>query len=142
MNRQRERGDAIPRLLTRLLRRERSGARPPERSRSDLIGRDLAPMRRGANRRIRLLPAALVGALMGALCLAALRIDLIRQGYDLAAAMREEQELLEQQRLLTARVRSLRDPARLARLARRLDFERPARVIELGTPDVAAEPRP
>jgi hypothetical protein len=85
---------------------------------------------------------ALVGALMAALCLATLRIDLIRQGYALAAAMREEKELLEEHNLLTARVRSLRDPTRLARLARRLDFERPERVIEIRTPDVSAEPRP
>jgi hypothetical protein len=85
---------------------------------------------------------ALVGALMAALCLAALRIDLIRQGYALAAAMREEKELLEERRLLTARVRSLRDPARLARLANRLDFERPERVIEISPPEASAEPRP
>lgn len=142
MTRRQKRSAAVPRLLTRLLGRERGGARAPERKRSDLIGRDLAPMCHGVSRRRRLLPAALVGALMGALCLAALRIDLIRQGYDLAAAMREEQELLEEHHLLTARVRSLRDPARLARLARRLDFERPERVIELGTPDVPAETHP
>jgi hypothetical protein len=84
----------------------------------------------------------LVGALMAALCLAALRIDLIRQGYALAAAMREEKELLEERRLLTARVRSLRDPARLARLASRLDFERPERVIEISPHEASAEPRP
>jgi hypothetical protein len=79
---------------------------------------------------------------MAALFLAALRIDLIRQGYALAAAMREEKELLEEHRLLTARVRSLRDPARLTRLAGRLDFERPVRVIEISPPEVPAEPRP
>ena len=142
MTRRRKRGAAVPQLLARLLRRERRGSRTADRKRSDLIGRDLAPIRREANRRSRLLPVALVGTLMAALCLAALRIDLIRQGYALAAAMREEKELLEEHHLLTARVRSLRDPARLAQLARRLDFERPERVIELGTPDVSAEPRP
>ena len=142
MTRQRKRGAVLPRLLARLLRRERRGGRAAGRKRSDLIGRDLAPIRREANRRSRLLPVALVGTLMAALCLAALRIDLIRRGYALAAAMQEEKELLEEHHLLTARVRSLRDPARLARLAHRLDFERPKRVIEIGTPDVSAEPRP
>jgi hypothetical protein len=133
---------AVPRFLALWLRRKRRGSHTAGRKRSDLIGRDLAPIRREANRRSRLLPVALVGALMAALCLAALRIDLIRQGYALAAAMREEKELLEEHHLLTARVRSLRDPARLALLASRLGFERPERVIELSTPDVSAEPRP
>ncbi len=142
MTRRRKRGAAVPQLLARLLRRERRGSRTADHKRSDLIGRDLALIRREANRRSRLLPVALVGALMAALCLAALRIDLIRQGYALAAAMRKEKELLEEHHLLTARVQSLRDPARLARLAQRLDFERPERVIEIGTPDVSAEPRP
>ena len=142
MTRRRKRGAAVPQLLARLLRRERRASHTAGRKRSDLIGRDLAPIRREANRRSRLLPVALVGALLAALCLAALRIDLIRQRYALAAAMREEKELLEEHHLLTARVRSLRDPARLARLAHRLDFERPKRVIEIGTPDVSAEPRP
>ena len=141
MTRRRRRGVAVPRFLALRIRRVRRGSRPAGRKRSDLIGRDLAPIRSVANRR-RLLPAALVGALMAALCLAALRIDLIRQGYELAAAMREEQQLLEEHRVLTARVRSLRDPARLALLASRLDFERPERVIELGAPELPAEPRP
>ncbi len=142
MTRRRERGAATPHFLTRLLGRGRPGSHTAGRKRSDLIGRDLAPIRRAAKRHSRLLPVALVGALMAALCLAALRIDLIRQGYALAAAVREERELLEERRLLTARVRSLRDPARLARLASRLNFERPERVIELSTPGVSAEPRP
>jgi hypothetical protein len=142
VTRRRKGSAAVPRLLARRLGRKRRSSRTAGRKRSDLIGRDLAPIRRGANRRSRLLPVALVGALMAALCLAALRIDLIRQGYALAAAMREEKELLEEHHLLTAQVRSLRDPARLALLASRLDFERPERVIELGTPDVSAEPRP
>jgi hypothetical protein len=142
VTRRRRRGAAVPRLLAVRLGRKRRSSHTAGRKRSDLIGRDLAPIRREANRRSRLLPVALVGALMATLCLAALRIDLIRQGYALAAAMREEKELLEEHHLLTARVRSLRDPARLALLASRLGFERPERVIELSTPDVSAEPRP
>ena len=142
MTRRRERGAAVPRILASLRGRERQPSHTAGRRRGDLIGRDLAPIRRIVDRRRRLLPVALVGALMAALCLAALRIDLIRQGYALAAAMREEKELLEERRLLTAQVRSLRDPARLARLASRLDFERPERVIEISPPEVSAEPRP
>ena len=142
MTRRRERGAAVPRILARLRGRERRRSKTAGRTRGDLVGRDLAPIRRKMDRRRRLLPVVLVGALMAALCLAALRIDLIRQGYALAAAMREEKELLEERRLLTARVRSLRDPARLARLASRLDFERPGRVIEIGPPEMSAEPRP
>ena len=142
MTRRRKRGAAVRRLLALRLGRKRPRSHTAGRKRSDLIGRDLAPIRREASRRSRLLPVALVGALMAALCLAALRTDLIRQGYALAAAVREEKELLEEHRLLTARMRSLRDPARLARLASRLDFERPERVIEISPPEVSAEPRP
>ena len=142
MTRRRKRGAAVRRLLALRLGRKRPRSHTAGRKRSDLIGRDLAPIRREASRRSRLLPVALVGALMAALCLAALRTDLIRQGYALAAAMSEEKALLKEHHLLTARVRSLRDPARLALLASRLDFERPEHVIELGTPGVSAEPRP
>jgi hypothetical protein len=85
---------------------------------------------------------ALIGTLLAALCLAALRIDLIRQRYELAAAMREEKQLVEEGRLLTARMRSLRDPARLANLAKELGFGRPDRMIEIAVPDVSAGSRP
>jgi hypothetical protein len=112
------------------------------RKQSGLIGRDLARMRPQRQRRSRLPAVALIGTLMAALALAALRIDLIRQGYDFAAAMRLEKELLEQRRVLTARVRGLRDPARLARLAQELGFERPDRVTEIELHDVSAGPRP
>jgi hypothetical protein len=46
--------------------------------------------------------------------------------------MQQERELLQERRELTARVRSLRDPSRLARLARERGFERPARVLGSG----------
>jgi hypothetical protein len=108
--------------------------------RSNLIGRDLARTRLTADVRRRWLPAALIGLLLAALCLAALRIDGIRQRYALAAAMREEKQLLEERAVLTARMRGLRDPARLARHASRRDFRRPDHVIELSA--VSAETRP
>lgn len=117
-----------------------SGRRSGGTRQSGVIGRDLAQTRLAANDRRRWLPAALIGLLLAALCLAALRVDGIRQRYALAAAMREEKQLLEERAALTARMRGLRDPARLARLASRRDFRRPDRVIELVT--VSAEPRP
>ena len=132
-----ERGGAIARLLGR--RREKEPAR---RVWSALIGRDLARMRPSRRARSRLLPAALIGTLLAALALAALRVDLIRQGYDFATAMRAEKDLLERHRVLTAQVRSLRDPARLARLAEELGFERPDRVTEIHVHAVSAGPRP
>jgi len=118
------------------------GERASRRGQRNLIGRDLAPLARHAERRRRLLPVALIGTLLAALCLAALRIDLIRQRYELAAAMREEKQLVEERRLLTAQVRGLRDPARLADLAKELGFERPERVIEIAAPGVPAGSRP
>jgi hypothetical protein len=132
------RGNA--RSLARLFRGPRRKRK--QRRSVALIGRDLATMPLGANPRSRLVPVAIVGALIGGLCLAALRVDLIRQRYDLAEAMQTERELLDQKRLLTARVQRLRDPARLARLAEERGFVRPARVIDVETLDVAAGPRP
>jgi cell division protein FtsB len=50
------------------------------------------------------------------------------------------QALEEEQRILTAHVRELRDPARLAKLAREMGLSRPDRVIALAPPGI--EPRP
>jgi hypothetical protein len=117
------------------------------RAASALVGRDLAPLHRAEGKRRRLLSVLLTGCLLATLGLTALRIDLIRQRYALAAAMREEKQLLEEHRMLTARVRSLRDPARLTAMAHELGFERPAGVIQLdgngiAAADVALWPRP
>lgn len=124
-----------------LARLQRGTKRTPRRD-ATLIGRDLAAMPLQTSPRKRLLPIALVGALIGGLCLAALRVDLIRQRYDLAEAMKTEKELLDRKRMLTAAVRRLRDPARLARIAEERGFVRPERVIDLEVLDVAAGPRP
>jgi hypothetical protein len=59
--------------------------------------------------------------------------------YGLSAAMKEERELLEERRELTARVRALRDPARLSRLAEERGFIRPERVVKVEPP--GGEPR-
>lgn len=99
------------------------------------VGRDLARLRRTRTP----LPARVVGGLVltGLLCalgLAALRIDILRARYALAEAIREEKALQEDQRRWTAAVETLRDPARLAELARQRGFERPERVVELREP--------
>ena len=107
-----------------------------------LGGRDLARVRSGERTRRRVLPAALFGGLLAALLLAALRVDLIRIGYGMAAAVREEKALLEERREHTAALRKLRDPKRLTRLAGRLGLKRPERSIDLPSPPGAADRRP
>jgi hypothetical protein len=77
------------------------------------------------------LAALLAGVVLAGLALAALRVDLIRVRYGLGEAMREEKQLLEQERGLRARVGSLRDPIRLAQLAPRFGLARPVRVLDL-----------
>lgn len=106
--------------------------------RLELVGRDVTP--RGA------LPAGLrratalaVGiALLAALAVAALRIDLIRVRYGLADAVRQERALLEERRAMLAEVRALRDPQRLTQLAQQQGFVRPTRIRTLS----AAPPGP
>lgn len=99
--------------------------------RLDLVGRDMARRERVPGRRIRINPALLAVALAAALAIAALRIDLIRVRYGLAEALGQEKALLEERREAVARLRELRDPARLARLAGEYDLTRPARIIDL-----------
>ncbi len=103
----------------------------PARARADLVGRDFAQPRSTGRAWPGALPALLAGVLLAALALAALRVDLIRVRYGLGQAMQEEKDLLERDRALRARVGSLRDPIRLARLAPRHGLARPARVLEL-----------
>ena len=128
--------------LKRLFRSRKGAPQQRRRRQVELIGRDIAGMPLRSSPRSHLLPVALVGALIAALCLAALRVDLIRQRYDLAEAMNSEKQLLEQKRLLTAQSRRLRDPARLGRLAAERGFVRPERLIDIESLDVAAGPRP
>jgi len=117
------------------MRRQTAGGR------LDLVGRDMASDRRALGRRPRVSPALLAVVLVAALALAALRIDLIRVRYGLADALSQEKALLEQRREALAQLRTLRDPARLARVARDYGLRRPARIIELPLlPAVAAAP--
>ncbi len=78
--------------------------------------------------------ACLLGLALGALCLVALRVDILRTRYALAEALALEQQLLSERRDLTVEMRRLRDPARLATLARKRGFVRPERVIDLELP--------
>lgn len=107
------------------------------RTTSRFVGRDFARSGELASPIRRVLPMLLLGGLLAALALAALRVDLIRMRYALALELSEEKRLDEELRGLMARVGSLRDPARLGRIARERGFVRPERVIEL-----AADPRP
>jgi hypothetical protein len=101
------------------------------RSRGNLAGRDLARVRIAPRSRQRLLALLLTGALLAGFSLVALRIDILRLRYALADAVAQQQALLEEHRDATARLETLRDPARLASLADERGFSRPRRVIEL-----------
>ena len=93
---------------------------PTAATRGDWIGVDLADLSDRAPARTVVPLLAL--ALLVALGVAALRIDLIRTRYALAEAMAEEQRLIEEQRTLTVELRRLRDPAVLAGLGHARGF--------------------
>lgn len=98
----------------------------------DLVGRDIARLSGlQAFRGQRMLPAVLIGLLLGALLLVALRIDLIRARYDLATALREERTLEEERQQLTAQLRALSDPQQLVKRAAELELGRPERILDL-----------
>jgi hypothetical protein len=107
---------------------------------SVLVGRDLvndAPRRRIP---LWLIPGIVVGGVFAALAIAHVRVELIGQGYKRYSAVERLQALEEEKRILTAQVRELRDPARLAKMAREMGLSRPDRVIALAPP--GDEPRP
>ena len=92
-------------------------ARQRRRKRSNLAGRDLARVRTASRSRRRLLAILMTGALLAGFSLAALRVDILRLRYALADALAQQQVLVEEHRVATARLEALRDPARLAALA-------------------------
>ncbi len=99
-----------------------------------LVGRDVgsnAPRRRIP---IWLIPGFAVGAVFAALAVTHVRVELIDQGYKRYSAVERLQALEEEQRILTARLGELRDPARLATLAQKLGLSRPDRIIALAPP--------
>ena len=87
----------------------------------------------GSQHARKLLPL-LVIALIAALGISALRIDLIRIRYAMAEAVAEETALLEEQRSLTVQRRQLRDPTELAVQARARGFRPATQVIVLREP--------
>ncbi len=79
----------------------------------------------------------LVVALIAALGISAMRIDLIRTRYALASVMDVERALIEEQRNLIVRRRQLRDPVTLAVRARALGFRPISVVLSLPEPSPA-----
>ena len=76
----------------------------------------------------------LVLALVAALGVASLRIDLIRTRYALAAAMDEEKRLIEEQHALIVQKLQGRDPVELAVLAKQRGFRPTAPSLSLADP--------
>lgn len=83
---------------------------------------------------------ALAAAVVVALGMAALRIDLIRARYEIGMNYSEENRLNREIAQLTARMRELRDPGRLGRKADVLGFVPPQRVIDLAPQSDPASP--
>ena len=106
--------------------------------RLDLVGRDLGRGERTLRPTRRGLTLLLAAAMIAALAVAALRIDLIRVRYGLAEAVRTEKALVQERREIVARVRAMRDPVRLGEIARNQGFVRP-RHIE-AVPAIEARP--
>jgi hypothetical protein len=88
-------------------------------------------------RRVRRLIPLLVIALIAALGVSALRIDLIRIRYAMASALVEERALIAEQHRLIVRRRQLRDPVELAVRARARGFRPPTRSLSLPEPMIA-----
>lgn len=104
--------------------RVRSGRATP---RTFSVPRRKAPLRlaRGP------IVALLLSTALALLALAALRMSIVRTGYQLAATLQRETELLGRERSAAVDVRVARDPQKLRELAERLGFARPERVIDL-----------
>jgi hypothetical protein len=89
--------------------------------------------RRTAQRRLAWGPIVvlLVTTALALLALAALRMSIVRTGYQLAATLQRETELRGRERSAAVDARVARDPQKLRGLAERLGFARPERVIDL-----------
>jgi hypothetical protein len=111
-------------------------------ARADMVGSDLVRTRLLEPQRRQFTPALLAGLLLAALAVAALRVDLIRVRYGLADALSAEKTLLQERSEALAAMRTLRDPARLARLAARRGFVRPTRIVDLSPAPPGTDARP
>jgi hypothetical protein len=109
---------------------------------TDLTGVDFARVRVAASRKRVWLPAVLLGALLAALGLAQLRLEILRMRYALGDATVELQALREERSRLSARLEGLRSPQRLARLAQKHELAPPVHVIDLQAPGAAPDERP
>ncbi len=97
-----------------------------------LVGHDFARVRPGlSGPRAGALGWLLAATLACALALAALRIDILRLRYALGEAIETEKTLAFEHRRHQATFEMLRDPSRLAALARERGFDRPTRILEL-----------
>ena len=111
-------------------------ARGPE---IDLIGLDVTRLP-GRLRTGSWLPVV-AAAVVGAMFLAVLRMDVIRMRFSVAQAFEEEMRLEEVKRELTVEMRQLRDPAVLAQRAEQLGFRRAERLIDLGEDGARSDTR-
>jgi hypothetical protein len=109
---------------------------------ADLVGVDFARVRVAARRRRPWLPVALIGALLAALGLAALRVQILRMRYALGEATVEIEALREQRSRVTAELERLRGPDHLVAQARRHGLGPALRVIEIEPTRTASVSRP
>ena len=130
----RGRGSLAGRIRAQLT--PRRGSELPKR----LVGREMSHLRSPKPIPIWALGCGIAGAVFAALAIVHVRVVLIEQGYARAAAVERETELTEKRRLLTAEVRRLRNPARLATLAQEFELSRPERVIALAPPGPELRP--
>jgi len=117
--------------------RKRGNEAKASRLELGLIGIDLS--REPSRMRTRALIPLMAVALLAALTLASLRIDLLRIRYAVAEHNDREQVLQTEHRALTARMRQLRDPVALTRRADELGFVRPEHMIDLPEVDPDAD---
>jgi len=103
-----------------------------------LVGLDFSAL--DQHRASRLVAPILVGLLIAAIGLVALRTEVLKLQYELAALHERERALDAQTRDLTVQMRQLRDPRRLSAHASALGFRRPDRLIDLPAA-VPAAPR-
>lgn len=117
-----------------------SPSRPTPSARRGWVNVDFSGER--APRRSGTIIPLLIIAVIVALGITALRIDLIRIRYAMATATETENRLIEEQRALIARKRQFRDPVALAVEARERGFRSPDTAHSIPDPALAATRMP